>query len=176
MAPVEATGSLTSARGMAVSCIRLTLGSAVTSENAETPSQVPPCLGDGAHRIRFTLRAESSAVAEARHRLRSQLDAWRIGSSDRDVAALLASELLTNALVHTTTSEITCAVEASSSQLVIAVTDDGSSKAVPTLRMAGLGAEEGRGLLIVRSLSERWGVCRDGGGGGQVVWASCRKS
>ncbi|HLU33835.1 MAG TPA: ATP-binding protein [Natronosporangium sp.] len=51
----------------------------------------------------------------------------------------------------------------------IGVTDGGALNRSPALRAVGPEAVDGRGLRIVRALSTRWGVDRDGLG--QTVWA-----
>lgn len=53
--------------------------------------------------------------------------------------------------------------------LRVGVTDGGAPNRAPALRPVGPDAVDGRGLRIVRALSDRWGVDRDGLG--QTVWA-----
>lgn len=51
----------------------------------------------------------------------------------------------------------------------VGVTDGGAFNRSPAMRTVGPEAVDGRGLRIVRALSIRWGVDRDGLG--QTVWA-----
>jgi anti-sigma regulatory factor (Ser/Thr protein kinase) len=53
--------------------------------------------------------------------------------------------------------------------VTVRVTDGGSPRHRPVLRVVGPEAVDGRGLRIVVALADRWGVDRDGLG--QSVWA-----
>jgi anti-sigma regulatory factor (Ser/Thr protein kinase) len=59
--------------------------------------------------------------------------------------------------------------DAGSPMIAIRVTDGGAGSRSPAPRAVGPEAVNGRGLRIVRALSDRWGVDRDGLG--QTVWA-----
>ncbi|WP_298572236.1 ATP-binding protein [Streptomyces luteogriseus] len=110
-------------------------------------------------------RADLRAVPEARRALRELLGQWgKHGQSD--VAELLTSELVTNAIVHTDHDAVLTAtvgphglrVEvrdfvARRPRLRIPVADDGTN---------------GRGLLLVQSLADAWGVRPHGVG--KAVW------
>lgn len=83
---------------------------------------------------------------------------------------LLVSELASNALEHTSTSEggqfrVTICRNATS--LLIGVSDNGSAKA-PEPGLLDPRSEAGRGLRLVESIAERWGYC--GGEHGRTVW------
>jgi anti-sigma regulatory factor (Ser/Thr protein kinase) len=83
----------------------------------------------------------------------------------RDAALCVASELATNAVVHARTPYI---VGLHMGEVLrIEVTDAGLG--APVLRSVALGAEGGRGLLIVSELSGQWGV--DWIDDCKVVWA-----
>jgi len=80
---------------------------------------------------------------------------WR---GDLDVAQLLTSELVTNAVLHArTTVELFVAV--SGNRLRVRVTDRGAGS--PEVLDAPSTAESGRGLMLVDALASRWGVDRD---------------
>ncbi|MFD7244745.1 ATP-binding protein [Streptomyces massasporeus] len=110
-------------------------------------------------------RADLRAVPEARRALRELLGQWgKHGQSD--VAELLTSELVTNAIVHTDHDALLTAtvgphglrVEvrdfvARRPRLRVPVADDGTN---------------GRGLLLVQSLADAWGVRPHGVG--KAVW------
>jgi anti-sigma regulatory factor (Ser/Thr protein kinase) len=83
----------------------------------------------------------------------------------RDAAALLASELVTNAILHANT-ELEVSVTRSSGALRIEVSDE--SERSPVLRQYGLEAATGRGLHLVERLASSWGFERRGSG--KAVW------
>ncbi len=90
--------------------------------------------------------------------------------SVRDDVLSVATELASNAIRHTASGEGGCfAVELTCAQAVIrvAVTDDGGP-AEPTV-LNDPGGQTGRGLLLVRGLSEQMGVF--GNAQGRTVWA-----
>jgi len=81
-----------------------------------------------------------------------------------DDAMLLASELFTNSLRHSSSGlpGETVTVTAGVGAVRVEVADR-SGPGVPELRPAGADAEDGRGLGIVERLAERWGWRRRGG-------------
>jgi anti-sigma regulatory factor (Ser/Thr protein kinase) len=117
-----------------------------------------------------------SAVAAARAEVEAAICAWCV-PVDADVAILLTSELVTNAVTHAAANAsrnaasggpVTAAV-----LLVIAADDAGlrvdvhdGSGDLPVLGdcPAEADAETGRGLLLVTSLSAEWGFYRTPGG------------
>ncbi|MFJ6694795.1 ATP-binding protein [Streptomyces sp. NPDC091272] len=112
-------------------------------------------------------RADLTAVPEVRHALRELLRHWgRPGCAD--VAELLASELVTNALIHTE-SDAELHVTLAGSTLRVEVHDHLSRLPEP---VAAGGDEDtnGRGLLLVQALADAWGVRVQGHGPGKVVW------
>ena len=80
-------------------------------------------------------------------------------------AALIVTELATNAVVHAR-SEFTVAIASSGGAVRIEVRD-GSTHA-PTTRVPSPSMTGGRGLSIVDALASAWGVLR--AGDGKVVW------
>ena len=84
----------------------------------------------------------------------------------RDEVELLLTELITNAIIHART-EFEIRVEASGAGVRVEVTDDN-----PTMPVAGTlsaAALSGRGLMLVQSMSTRWGAHRNPAGG-KSVW------
>jgi anti-sigma regulatory factor (Ser/Thr protein kinase) len=81
-------------------------------------------------------------------------------------AALLVSELVTNAVIHGRTSA-TVQVHRPADLLRVSVRDDN-----PVLPATGdaptLSAESGRGLTIVSALADRWGV--EAVDSGKAIW------
>ncbi|MFD4562644.1 ATP-binding protein [Streptomyces sp. NPDC058469] len=140
--------------------------------DAATTGGLPPVLDAAARRTAFVLPAVRAAVGEARHRVQQQLQEWSIASDICDTAVLVVSELFTNGVIHTGSRTITCDLGATPNQLLIQVTDDGTGQSTPSPRRARPQDVEGRGLMLVRAVSQRWGASPTGAGGGQVVWAT----
>jgi anti-anti-sigma regulatory factor/anti-sigma regulatory factor (Ser/Thr protein kinase) len=93
-----------------------------------------------------------------------------LGVRENDAAQLVASELVTNAVVHTGTT-MQLRLRLVDSRLHIAVRDGGDG--VP--RLAGIideASESGRGLLLVDALAARWGTFVPDRG--KIVWATVR--
>jgi anti-sigma regulatory factor (Ser/Thr protein kinase) len=113
-----------------------------------------------------------TAVPEVRHALRDLLGKWperaEDGTADAaDVAELLASELVTNALIHTDQGAVvTATVE--DSRLHVEVQDFMAGLPVRDTPTADLGTG-GRGLVLVERLADAWGV-RTAQGVGKVIW------
>jgi serine/threonine-protein kinase RsbW len=89
-------------------------------------------------------------------------------------AALLVSELATNAVRHAGGREFRVEVEYSAAEgrLWVGVTD--SSVDLPVLRTPSLTAEHGRGLRLVAALAERWGARRRRDVNEKTVWFELR--
>jgi anti-sigma regulatory factor (Ser/Thr protein kinase) len=88
-----------------------------------------------------------------------------------DVARLLVSELVTNAVQHTQSRRpggtVTVAVIEMAGGIQVKVSDEGSACSVPVVR-DDLTATRGRGLFLVQSLADDWGYLSDPGG--TTVW------
>ena len=108
---------------------------------------------------RVRLARQPSAAAEARSQVRAALRAWKV-PVDHDIAILLASDLVTNAIVHGDGATITLAIRCSRGQLRIDVYD--RSRYLPADADADerAGADAGRGLALVAVLSTEWGSFR----------------
>ncbi|MFJ2111807.1 MULTISPECIES: ATP-binding protein [unclassified Streptomyces] len=112
--------------------------------------------------------ADLAAVPEVRHALREMLRHWEERDS-AEVAELLMSELVTNALVHTETGAVVTATVADS-HLRVEVRDFVAAlphRLLPD-RPAPDDATHGRGLALVRSLADDWGIRARPVG--KVVW------
>jgi anti-sigma regulatory factor (Ser/Thr protein kinase) len=122
------------------------------------------------------LAALPTAVGSARGHVGHVLREWDLGAL-RDVAELVTSELLTNALRATwavdwpvVSPPVRLWLRADDQRLVIFVWD--ACPDPPARREAGPDAESGRGLAIVDALCADWNAYRPPGpGGGKVVWA-----
>lgn len=106
---------------------------------------------------RRTFAADARAVGEARRFARDQLGEWEAHDL-ADTAALVVSELVTNAVVHTgTTAVVDLLLDVRS--LRIEVEDQHPGRPLPTgLRAPSDEDEGGRGLMIATSLASSWGV------------------
>ena len=85
-------------------------------------------------------------------------------------AALLVSELATNAVRHTDVGsfEVEVRVLPAEGRLWVGVTDSGAGQ--PVLRDPRVTAEHGRGLRLVATLSDRWGARRRRESQDKTVW------
>lgn len=83
-----------------------------------------------------------------------------------DLAALLTSEVVTNAVVHGS-GRVEVRPTLREHGLRVEVGD--ANPTPPARLQAGVGEEHGRGVALVDSLAGSWGV-RPGAGGGKVVW------
>ena len=113
------------------------------------------------HACRVRLTVGPAAAAEARGRVLESIRAWDI-PVDPDIAVLLASELVTNAIGHETGKTIVLAITCSFGQMRVEVHD--TSRMLPVLVDAPVDAEAGRGLMLVATLSATWGIYRTPGG------------
>ncbi|MFE9022777.1 ATP-binding protein [Streptomyces sp. NPDC007808] len=127
---------------------------ASAGERAQTP-QLSRRLG----------RADLRAVPETRRALRELLGQWgRPGRSD--IAELLTSELVTNALVHTDREAVLTATVGPRG-LRVEVRDFVARRPRLRVPIADDGTN-GRGLFLVQSLADAWGVRAHGVG--KAVW------
>jgi anti-sigma regulatory factor (Ser/Thr protein kinase) len=129
----------------------------------------PPYLRD-----ELVLAPIRTAAAAARAFVREVLGYWQLALPDNtlvDRAVLLASELVTNAVVHART-ELELRVELRGDLLHLAVRD-GSPRLLRLVTdpVRDLEAEGGRGLWLVEQLARAWGVNRHPDGG-KVVWCT----
>jgi anti-sigma regulatory factor (Ser/Thr protein kinase) len=122
------------------------------------------------------LPAALSSVGAGRRFVQRLLSQWHLDHL-ADVAVLLASEALTNAVVHAATA---VRLEVCRDQeLVVRVTDFNTAPVLSPVSALGLqslmespdlDAESGRGLMLIASLAERWGVTPQDAG--KTVWFS----
>ncbi|MFT2016350.1 ATP-binding protein [Streptomyces sp. 796.1] len=137
-----------------------------------SPTPLAPGSTDIPPREAFHLPAERAAVSDARHRVRAWLSRKDVSEDARDTAQLVISELVTNAVVHTSSTSISCVLQAVRGQLRIEVRDQGGCATRPVPRDAAMGDEHGRGLLLVETLADTWGVVHGERGTGRTVWAA----
>ncbi|WP_257005007.1 ATP-binding protein [Streptomyces sp. Tue6028] len=120
---------------------------------------------DGAQLRRRLGRADLRAVPEVRRALREWLRHWgKPGCSE--IAELLTSELVTNALIHTDRDAVLTATVGPRG-LRVEVRDFVGRR--PRLRLPDADdGTHGRGLVLVQSLADAWGVRAHGVG--KAVW------
>lgn len=153
--------------------VRFVLPLSVPPTHYHRPSRPPSGSATDSHALR--LPAEDVSVPRARH----AMDRWlgcRGASRDlREQAALVLSELVTNAVTHTDSGWIVCATSFSPHGGVrVEVHDDDTSSRAPQRRAPTAEKECGRGLYIVETLSECWGVTVSPVTRGTAVWAELR--
>lgn len=115
--------------------------------------------------MRFT--ADVAMVPRARHWVARAAEAAGAQGMTLRLVALLASELVTNAVLHgPAAGAVAVAVERRRGQLRVTVTDESDD---PPRRLdPGPTAASGRGLMLVDRLSAAWGV--DERPDGKAVW------
>lgn len=121
----------------------------------------------------FDLAARITSAAEARHRSITWLTRHAVAGQTAETAVLIVSELVTNAVVHSGSRVVSCALQLGGGLLRVEVTDQGTGQTSPAVRHAAADELSGRGLLLVSTVSEAWGVspalpC------GWTVWAAVR--
>jgi anti-sigma regulatory factor (Ser/Thr protein kinase) len=125
-----------------------------------------------------TLSPNAESVKTGRDFTRATLREWGMAALT-DLAELVVSELVTNALRHGIPSARKLGAEqvvrlrllAQAPFVMCMVTDP--ERAIPVLREADTAAESGRGLTVVEACCVRWGwhLLDEGG---KVVWALLR--
>ena len=114
--------------------------------------------------IELTLPPDTDSPRRARRFLQDALDA-RAPEGVLDVATLLLSEVVTNAVLHART-EVRVAVSWVADRLRVEVAD--ASPLAPTPRNFSEDAGTGRGMLLVAELADDWGT--QPAEPGKVVW------
>lgn len=127
------------------------------------PASPPPPLSRP--QCRIPLMADLAAAAVARSVVEDAIRVWRV-PVDPDVAILLTSELVTNAVTHGTPAAgtfVLLTIACDTACLRVDVHDGSGDLPVLDTGLideAPAEAETGRGLLLVTSLSAEWGFYR----------------
>jgi len=116
--------------------------------------------------VTLDLPPEPRSATRARQVTREQLAA-SCPQDAVEVAALLVTELVSNAVLHART-DIVLSVEVSPGRVLLRVRD--GSEIAPVVRSYGPQAATGRGIALVEQLASAWGV--DHSDQGKEVW--CR--
>ena len=123
---------------------------------------------DGVRRTCFTLQRDPTEAREARLHVARACDG--LARDVVEIAQLLTTELVTNALDHGA-GEITLGIARSDDDLRIDVGDDAPGHPRPA--PAAPDQTRGRGMLLVESLAAGWGV-EPPSDGGKRVWFRLR--
>ncbi|XVS67102.1 ATP-binding protein [Actinosynnema sp. CA-299493] len=116
--------------------------------------------------VAVTLPASAGASSQARQVVGDVAVAWGLSDDAADDAALVVTELVSNAVDHAM-GPVGLTVSRTDSGLRIEVADE--SSALPQQRPVQVDSARGRGLIIVAALSRSWGT--DPTADGKVVWA-----
>ena len=111
------------------------------------------------------LESDPKLVVAARQFVRERLTSWE-ATDHLEQAVLVASELVTNAVLHARTA-IQLKVSVDGPRVRIEVFDENTR--VPVQAACPPDATSGRGLALVSSVAGAWGI--DHRGDGKVVWA-----
>lgn len=103
----------------------------------------------------IAVEAHPAAVSEARRFLRRTLVAAAVGDEVVDIVLLLASEVITNAIIHARSASEIRVVR---SPAVVRVEVVDRSQLLPERRVFDFESASGRGLAIVEAVAARWGV------------------
>ncbi len=113
------------------------------------------------------LVADRSATRRARELVAARASC--LPAPQRGDAVLLASELVTNAVLHGA-SPITLRLVAAPGKIRVEVHDQGTALPVPRSDDARLTTPGGLGLVLVEALASYWGITRREGRAGKGVW------
>ncbi|NYI04858.1 ATP-binding protein [Allostreptomyces psammosilenae] len=120
-----------------------------------------------------TSPCEPATAAIGRKLVRDALDVWHLEPL-ADIAALIMTELIANAVRHTSCHSIRLIVgRPCATQVRVGVVDRAPLR-LPILGRAGEEDESGRGLLLIHRLADRWGYDLHGPDRrpwGKEVWA-----
>jgi DNA-binding response OmpR family regulator/anti-sigma regulatory factor (Ser/Thr protein kinase) len=111
-----------------------------------------PARGQG---ITRAIPSTESAVADARRSVVEALERWEVPGGAADDVVLLASELVTNAVVHGR-GPIELRLRTTSDSVTLDVRD--RADVMPRRRRPAQDDEHGRGLQLVSLLADRWGT------------------
>jgi anti-sigma regulatory factor (Ser/Thr protein kinase) len=112
------------------------------------------------------LHSDAREVSRVRHAVTTALSSAGISDDERDVVALLVSELVTNAIRHGR-PPLTVRAEHIDGAVTVGVEDASSTLPVPA-EDTSWDASGGRGLHLVEALADCWGVTRNRNG--KRVW------
>lgn len=107
------------------------------------------------HQRRVRLVRQPAAAGQARGHVREALRSWRV-AVDPDVAVLLTSDVVTDAILCGAGPSVTVAIRCSRGQLRVDVYD--SARSVPHQAQPHDDGRAGPDLALVALLADDWGV------------------
>jgi two-component sensor histidine kinase len=116
------------------------------------------------------VRHDAASAALVRHQLARDLASYDLPTDTIENAILVASELVGNAIRHTSASDagtLDVSWDVDEKGVLISVGD--SSEVPPVARLGRADEPGGRGLRIVAAVTDDWGV--EPAGRGKRVWA-----
>lgn len=134
----------------------------------------PPIVGIARSMVnlaeqRLLLAPEIGSVRFGRRFVGFCLHEWGT-VAQREIATLLTSELVTNAIrhagPHAPGSELEVVVEHEGRRARVGVRDH--IRDVPVVGDGAVGADSGRGMMLVEAMASNWGV--EPKGSGKLVW------
>jgi anti-sigma regulatory factor (Ser/Thr protein kinase) len=112
------------------------------------------------------LACDVDMVSVARRFVERTLRLWEVDDTFVDEAVLLASELMSNAVLHARTDVRVTVLAHEDGSLRVEVADENSR--LPLTAAPPEDAQSGRGLWLVETLASSWGVERTGEG--KTIW------
>jgi anti-sigma regulatory factor (Ser/Thr protein kinase) len=119
------------------------------------------------HEASMQLTPDVSSLGAGRRFVAQTLRAWEIPESRIEPVMLVANELVANAIVHAHSAPV-LSLEAAGSDLLVRVAD--ASPNLPVAREPAPHDVQGRGLVLVEALADRWGC--DPTTTGKTVWVA----
>jgi anti-sigma regulatory factor (Ser/Thr protein kinase) len=113
----------------------------------------------------FGIAPDPAVVRDLRHAVRRMCNGSDLSPDAGETAVLLASETLTNAIMHGG-APAHMVIRVSGNGVRVEVTDD--SARAPVVAPASDEATNGRGIRLIDTLATRWGVQRHNHG--KTVW------
>ncbi|KAB1141112.1 ATP-binding protein [Streptomyces luteolifulvus] len=106
-----------------------------------------------------TMTCEAETVPEARRLVHQSCTQWGLASETAQTAALIMSELVTNALKHGRSHSIRVRIERpTTDRVLVAVIDRLRASGALEPRSPVPEDASGRGLVLVDTLADRWGT------------------
>ncbi|MFP5219188.1 MAG: SpoIIE family protein phosphatase [Actinomycetes bacterium] len=128
--------------------------------------RVPADVDSRSRTVVLPVPRERALLIDVRARARAAMSEWALLDELVETATVLASELVTNGLVHGK-GPVELRIRLTRDRLVLEVEDGGHH--MPRRRRADADEEGGRGLHMVATLADRWGARQTDDG--KVVWA-----
>jgi anti-sigma regulatory factor (Ser/Thr protein kinase) len=119
--------------------------------------------------LSLELPPEPRSPSVARRLVLEAFAGWDFGTEEAQDAALIATELVTNAIIHARPTAITLTLAKRGESVELRVTDNGHGRV--ELRPVDPGAVTGRGLRFLDELAAHWTVEPAVAGPGKTVVA-----